>query len=515
MSKKKLILTGKDLTAKDLYDFVYHRNSVVEISPEVLENIKKSHSFLEHHKGNSLVYGLNTGFGPMASYIINENEADHLQVNLVRSHATGMGEPIDGSYSLATMVVRLNTFLKGNSGVSVDLVLRLQEFINKGIIPVIYEHGAVGTSGDLVQLAHIALAIMGEGEVFYAQQIQATSKVIKKLGIKSYQLKGREGLAMINGTSVMSAIASIICIRASQLLETEICFGALSLELVGAFADGISAELHNLRPHKGQLYVASKLRAILSSSKLLRDRKILSKHQNHSDEVQKIPDNVQEVYSLRCLAQILGPVYEAIEKTREIVEIEINSVTDNPIVDWENEKFLHGGNFHGDYIAYAVDQLKMTLVKLSILSERRINFFLNTNVNKSFPPFLNLKKPGLTLALQGLQFVATSTTAKNQTLAFPQYIHSIPTNADNQDVVSMGTDAALFCAQVVENVYIVQVIEAVTLAQCVDVLGNVAKLSRETKKLFQDVRRIFPAISNDRVLTKQLAKMVEFLKSNP
>ncbi|MEK7138515.1 MAG: aromatic amino acid ammonia-lyase [Patescibacteria group bacterium] len=513
MATKTLVLTGKDLKIAEISSLVNDHNIVVEISPEALENVKKSNLFIEQRKKDGIVYGLNTGFGPMASYLISDTEIINLQYNLIRSHAVGMGDPISQTYSLAAMLVRLNTLVRGNSGVSLELVNKLLFFINQRIVPVIYEHGAVGTSGDLVQLAHIALALIGEGEVFYEGVRKPTAEVFKKLKIEPHELRIKEGLALINGTSVMSSIAALICVDATNILNAEIKLGALSLELVHAFRDSIAEELHKLRPHPGQMYVAEQLRLILDSSKLMQDREMFTPERDATNPVNKISEMVQEVYSIRCLAQILGPICESIEKAKDIVEIEINSTTDNPIVDWRGEKFLHGGNFHGDYVAYAVDQLKMTMVKLSILSERRINFFLNANVNKSFPPFLNLKQPGLTLGLQGLQFVATSTTAQNQTLAFPQYVHSISTNGDNQDVVSMGTDAALLCSKVIENNYIVQAIELITLAQAVDFLGCRDQLSGVTSKMFDSIRVVFPKIIEDRIIMTELQNSVRFLKS--
>ncbi|MEA1929381.1 MAG: aromatic amino acid ammonia-lyase [Patescibacteria group bacterium] len=512
MKGNKLTLTGGDLTIGDIQQFIAGPQGSVEISPEALDKVRQSRAFLEKHREDHIVYGVNTGFGPMASYLVNDDEAANLQVNLIRSHATGMGEPIDQDYVLAAMLVRLNTLVKGYSGVSVELVERLAAYINKRIIPVVLEHGAVGTSGDLVQLAHVALALIGEGEVFYQGKRQPMSKVAGELKLEAYELKAKEGLSLINGTSVMGGIAAVLVSRAAGLLDNEIKAGAWALELVNAFDDSIAEGLHALRPHAGQLCVSGRLRKLLADSKLLKDRKDLKKNGTQAEEVYKISETVQEVYSFRCLAQILGPVYDAVEKAKEMVAIEINSVTDNPIVDWEKESFLHGGNFHGDYIAYAVDQLKMTIVKLGLLAERRINFFLNDKVNATFPPFLNLQKPGLTLGLQGLQFVATSTAAQSQTLAYPQYVHSIPTNADNQDVVSMGTDAALLCSKVVDNSFIIQAIEVVTLAQCTDLLKTGGELSGPIAEFYRSIREMFPAITDDRALANDLAKVLSRLK---
>jgi histidine ammonia-lyase len=513
MTRPKLILTGQNLTSAELYRFVNSPDSTVEIDSRALKDIERGHRFLEANRQEGIIYGVNTGFGPMASHVIGSNDVLNLQRNLIRSHAAGMGQPIAEKYSLAAMIVRLNTLAQGHSGISVELAKRLEFFINERIIPLIPEHGAVGTSGDLVQLAHIALALIGEGEVFYKGGQRLMVEVVRELNLPSYALKPKEGLALINGTSVMSAIAALLSVEAEKLINHEIRLGALGLELVNGFTDSFSAELHAFRPHPGQAWVAGELRSILGSSKLLRDRRMLTRGQvdRQPDAVKKINETVQEVYSFRCLAQIIGPIYEAAQKLRQVVDIEINSVTDNPIVDWKNEQFLHGGNFHGDYVAHAVDQLKMAIVKLSMLAERRINFFLNAKVNESYPPFLNLGQPGLTLALQGLQFVATSTTAQNQTLAYPQYVHSIPTNGDNQDIVSMGTDAALLFAKVIENSYLVQAIELVTLAQAVDCLKVEDQLSETTALLYKGLRRIFPPVIEDRTMAPELRAVVESL----
>ena len=514
-----IVLDGQNLKIEDINSLVANSKIKVSISASALNSINKSRDFLEKEASNRIVYGVNTGFGPMASYIINNKETINLQENLIRSHAVGMGQRILPEYSLATMVVRLNTLIRGYSGVSEKLINQLETFINYRILPVIPEHGAVGTSGDLVQLAHIALSLIGEGKVFYKGKITTTQNVLKKLKIKPYRLKSKEGLALINGTSAMSAIAALVYVDAQKVLNKAMQNGAFSIELVNGFNDSTSEKLHSLRPHKGQIAVAKILRQILSSSHLRRNRYYFSRHNGGQEEipsqdVHQIPDSVQEIYSFRCIPQILGPVFDACENARKIIEVEINSVTDNPIVDWENNTFIHGGNFHGDYIASTVDQLKSACIKLTMLSERRINFFLNNNINKHFPPFLNLRKPGLNLALQGLQFVATSTTALSQSLAYPHHLHSISTNADNQDVVSMGTDAALLAAKVIENAYIVEAIELITLTQAAEFLGAPNKLSNSSKGLFKEVRKVFPKIDNDRVIIDELDKVVQFLKKD-
>ena len=310
----------------------------------------------------------------------------------------------------------------------------------------------------------------------------------------------------------MTGIFALLCFQASHLLQVAVQLGSFSLEVVHGFDDSISEKLQSIRPHKGQMVIAQTMRDILASSKMLRRREDLKQPSETVAHVVEIPDTVQEFYSIRCIPQILGPVFDILAKAKKEVEVEMNSVSDNPIVDWENQVFLHGGNFHGDYIAAAADHLKSTLVKLTLLSERRINFFLNEHLNRFFPPFMNLDTPGLTLGLQGLQFVATSTAAQNQTLAFPHYVHSIPTNGDNQDIVSMGTDGALFLAKVIDNAFVVQAIELITLGQAIDFLETTDKLSDQSKQLYKQLRSVFPPVKEDRVLVTELPRVVEFLK---
>ncbi|MEK7576062.1 MAG: aromatic amino acid ammonia-lyase [Patescibacteria group bacterium] len=510
---KKIVLDGKSLKIEDIVAIVRDTSVSVEVSESAFLLCKKTEDYLHSSLNGKIIYGINTGFGPMATHVINGGQLEQLQENLIRSHAVGMGEAISNDYVLAAMVVRLNTLARGYSGVSRELLERLQFFINNRILPIVPEHGAVGTSGDLVQLAHIALALLGKGDVVYKNVRQPVSKVLATLSQPTtYKLKIKEGLALINGTSMMSGIAALEVTRAENLLQISVQNGAMAMEMVHAFADGVAVELHNLRAHRGQGIIASRLREIFASSKLLRSRKVLQGGDAFDEEVHKLPESVQEIYSLRCIPQILGPVHDAIETAENIIGVEINSVTDNPIIDVESDYIYHGGNFHGDYIAYAIDQLKMTIVKLTILSERRINFFLNENINKHFPPFMNLVQPGLTLGLQALQFVATSTTADNQTLAYPHYAHSIPTNGDNQDVVSMGTDAVLFAAKVIQNAYIVLAIELITLGQAVDFCDERDQLSKQSLALYNTLREVLPAIKEDRVLVYELPKVVEILQ---
>lgn len=514
MKQKFIKFDGKSLRVEDVYSVATDKDASVAISDKSLEDLRKGHEYLMGEVGKKVIYGVNTGFGPMASHLLAPHQLEQLQANLARSHAVGMGTALENEFVVASMAVRLNTLLKGYSGVSMELAKYLQIFINQRIVPVIPEHGGVGASGDLVQLAHIAIALMGEGEVFYRGERQTTRRVLRLLKLKPYRFRPKEALSIINGTSAMAGIGSILSMRAKRLVSIAIRNAAMALEVARAHEDAISAGLHILRPHAGQAFVAKKIRELLSDSKRLRNRDQFKDLLNKTNDIKEIPKTVQEIYSLRCVPQILGPVYEAWQKSVKDLETEINSVTDNPVVDWEKRLFYHGGNFHGDQIAVAIDYLKFNLVKLTMLSERRINFLLNHNVNHFFPPFLNLQKPGLTLALQGLQFVATSTTAQSQSLSIPHSIHSIPTNADNQDIVSMGTDACLMLDKVIDNAFIVLAIELISLCQAVDILKKIRLCSNSSQWLYRQLRNLLPKIENDRVLDKELAAVVKVLQND-
>ena len=509
-----LVLDGTALTPENVYMIVTTPSLQISVGQEALQKIKKSHAYLLAAAEHDIIYGVNTGFGPMASHIIGRGQLRDLQYNLIRSHASGVGPMIAERFILAAMLDRLNTLSNGRSGVSERLIQQLVFFINNRIIPVVPEHGAVGTSGDLVQLAHIALALIGEGESVHEGLRQPTASILIKLNISPLELGPKEGLALINGTSVMTGIAALLVVDAKKIVDIATRSGALALELVHAFPDAFDEVLQQVRPHVGQGKIAASLRYLFSGSKLVRDRKEFQARVRVEDALRTIPDDVQEVYSFRCLPQILGPVLDALLVARGVVAVELNSVTDNPIIDIESNRFLHGGNFHCDYIATAMDQLKIGMIKTTLLSERRINFFLNRAVNRTYPAFLNLANPGLTLALQGMQFVATSTAAHSQSLAYPHSLHTISTNADNQDVVSMGTDAALIASRVIDNAFYLLTLELTTLAQAVDVAQAHADLSNEGRRLYEKVRAKVGTVQEDRSLTGELEGLCATLRED-
>ncbi len=481
----------------DFYSVIFN-NEPVSVEEEVYARVHKSFEFLLGFAKNKTIYGVNTGFGPMAQYKINDSETYSLQFNLIRSHASGTGDPLTPMYVKAAMLARLNTLCLGNSGVHRSVIEVMAALINKNIAPLIYEHGGVGASGDLVQLAHLALVLIGEGEVFYKGERVLTQKVFELEGITPIEIKLREGLALMNGTSVMTGIGMVNCLYTQRLLGWMIACSSAINEIVQAYDDHLSFNLNQTKLHLGQREVATAMRSHLEDSKLTRKRE---HHLYRStEEVSVFEEKVQEYYSLRCVPQILGPVLDTLHNVEQVLINEVNSANDNPIVDVANNNVYHGGNFHGDYVALEMDKLKIAVAKMSMLAERQLNYLMNSKLNNILPPFVNLGILGLNFGMQGVQFTATSTTAENQMLSNPMYVHSIPNNNDNQDIVSMGTNAALVTKKVINNTFEVIAIELMAVVQAIEYLGVQEKVSSKTKKMYDSVRKILPPFKEDLVM---------------
>lgn len=501
-----------NLTTKDFYSIIFE-NENLTIGKELTERVEKSFQFLEEFSKDKVIYGVNTGFGPMAQYKVDEKHGIQLQFNLIRSHASGSGNPIPPKYVKAAMIARLNTLGLGHSGVHPSVIKLMQELINRDITPLIYEHGGVGASGDLVQLAHLALVLIGEGEVFKNGKRLNTKDVFEKEGIAPIQVKIREGLALMNGTSVMTGIGIVNTIYAKRLMNWMIKISSAINEIVEAYDDHLSIELNNSKKHAGQREIAKLMREHLEDSNLIRKREE-HLYTDNKKEVEVFKEKVQEYYSLRCVPQILGPVLDTINSVEEVLINEVNSANDNPIIDLEKEHVYHGGNFHGDYVSLEMDKLKIAITKASMLAERQLNYLLNSNLNNILPPFANLGKLGLNFGMQGVQFTATSTTAENQMLSNPMYIHSIPNNNDNQDIVSMGTNAALITKKVIENSFEVLAIETITAIQAIEYLDCYEKTSSKTKELFNEIRKIVPPFKEDPIMYPYVNQVKDFLLNN-
>ncbi len=511
---KQLLMINleKELTLSEFQQVVFQRIRV-ELGAEARDRIIQSHQFLEKFSRNKIIYGVNTGFGPMAQYRVAEEDSVNLQLNLIRSHATGAGAILSEVDVRALMLARLNTLSLGKSGIDISVAEVLIQLINLEITPLIFEHGGVGASGDLVQLAHLALVLIGEGEVFYQGKRRDTEEVFRQKNIRPAKITIREGLAIMNGTSGMTGLGLVNIVYAKQLLDWSVFCSSVINEIVKAYDDHLSEELNQAKLHKGQQQIAKLMRNHLKDSGLTRSRKEEFYNTDHA-KTELFKEKVQEYYSLRCVPQVLGPVMDTLSQTTKILLEEVNSANDNPIIDIKTEQVYHGGNFHGDYISLEMDKLRLVMTKTSMLAERQINYLLNPKLNDMLPAFVNASKLGLNFGMQGAQFPAVSTTAENQMLSNSMYVHSIPNNNDNQDIVSMGANSAMMTRKVINNCYEVLATEMATILQALYILQYDDRLSSSTTLKIDDLKKIFPQIIEDRVLYKDIQNLKGYLKTH-
>ncbi len=505
------------ITIELIHDILYG-NGRLEWDIETQKGIADCFAFLQRFSSDKVIYGINTGFGPMAQWRVADDHLRELQYNIIRSHATGAGEPLEDNFVRAAMLARVGSFAQCKSGIHPELVNLLTEFINRGICPFIPKHGSVGASGDLVQLAHIALCLIGEGKVHYQGAWRPTKEVLDECGLQPMTIHLREGLSCTNGTSVMTGISAVNQMNAEQLLYWATLAAVWMNEIAGSYDDLMAAPLNEARRHGGQILIAEQMRKLSKGSKRLQKRENLlyngERVNGLMDEGQHVfKDKVQAYYSLRCAPQILGPIADTLAYSRMVIEEELNAASDNPIVDPVTQNVYHGGNFHGDYISLEADKMKIAMVRLAMISERQLNYLCHDRINGILPPFLNLGTLGLNYGIQACQFTATSTTAECQTLAMPNYVHSIPNNNDNQDIVSMGTNSAELCAQVIDNCYQVLAILYLALAQAVDCLGIQDQLAPATRMQYDAIRAITPTIIEDTPFYEDIADIERYLRT--
>lgn len=495
-----------------IYDILFN-GKALSLSDEDMRQVASCHEFLKDFAVDKVIYGINTGFGPMAQWRVDDSRLKELQYNIIRSHATGAGEPLSEIEVRSAMLARIGTFLQARSGINPEVVVLLKEFVNRKIYPFIPVHGSVGASGDLVQLAHIALCLIGEGKVRYNGEWRQTSEVFAELGLRPMEIHVREGLSVTNGTSVMTGISIVNQYYAENLLKYATVAAAWINEIADSFDDYMSVEENRCRRQSGQQVIARWLREISDGSRHLQKREHeLYDPSNNRDSY--FEHKVQAYYSLRCIPQIYGPIYDTLENASEVLQNEINSACDNPIVDYTAHNIYHGGNFHGDYISLEADKVKIAMVRLAMTAERQLNYLFHDRINGILPPFLNLGVLGLNYGMQACQFTATSTTAECQTLAMPNYVHSIPNNNDNQDIVSMGTNSALLCRKVIDNAYQVVSILFIALAQATDCLDLAGKLAPRTREQYDAVRAICPKFVEDTPFYEEVAATEKYLRTN-
>lgn len=485
---RTLSIDGHHLRPGDL-DAFFTGAVRVEAAPEALARVRRCAAFCEHlADGDTLHYGINTGFGKFARTRVRPADAVELQHNLIRSHSAALGSALDDDIVRLMIVLRANSLLVGNSGVSEALVLRLLELVNRGVTPRVPSYGSVGASGDLAPLAHMSLALIGEGEVSYRGRVVPAKEALAAEGLAPLALRPKEGLALINGTQMMSAFAVRELFRARRLLATSMAAAAMSLEAFQATDRVFDPRLHALKRHPGQGLVAEAFRRLHDGSEIIRA------HRNC--------DRVQDPYSFRCIPQVLGAVVDTFEWVETWVEREINAVTDNPIVFPDDGDVISGGNFHGEHMAIALDALAIAASEIASISERRLDRLMEGDGEKV--PRCLIANPGLNSGFMIAQYLAAALVSENKVHAHPASVDTIPTSMGFEDHVSMGSIAALKLVRVLDNVARVVAVELVCGAQALD-FHRPLTAGRGAQAAFASVRAHVPFIEKDSVLSDHLS----------
>jgi histidine ammonia-lyase len=459
------------------------------LSPAARRRVTASRRAVERAaRGGRLVYGVNTGFGQLADVGIPNDQLAELQVNLIRSHAAGTGAPLDEKVVRAILALRANCLARGHSGLRLETLERMLSMLAAGIVPVVPEQGSVGASGDLAPLAHVALALIGEGDVLFRGNTMPAAKAWKRARLAPVTLAAKEGLALINGTQVMAAIGGLALLRAERLAVAADIVGAMTLEALSGSHRAFDKRIHDARPQHGQSLSAGNLRRILADSPIERA------HENCG--------RVQDAYSLRCMPQVHGAARDTFRFVRDVLTIEINASTDNPMVFAESGDLVSGGNFHGQPVAVALDHLAVATCSLAGISERRIERLLNPALS-GLPPFL-AQDAGLNSGFMMAHVTAAALVSENKVLAHPASVDTIPTSAGKEDHVSMGVHAARKAAQIVENTVTVLGIELLAAAQALDVLAPLVP-GRGARAAHRFFRRVVTRMERDRILAPDIA----------
>lgn len=490
-----VVLNGKSLTLQDVVN-VARKGYKIEIAPEAKEQIKEcAQAVLNWVQEGRVVYGITTGFGDLASVSIPEDKCRALQENLLLSHACGMGEPYAEDVVRAIMLLRINTLSRGYSGISLNTLQQMVDYLNKGIIPVVPTQGSVGASGDLCPLSHIAITLIGHGDVFYKGERMHVTEALKKEGMMPVQLQPKEGLALNNGTTVMNAVAALCVADADIMMKNADIAASMSAEALHAVPYAFDKRTHELRPHVGQGVVAENMRRLIEGSEIVEHFK---------------KDRVQDAYSLRCLPQVNGSCRDALGYVKEKVEIEINSVTDNPIVFFKDGDVISGGNFHGEPLAMVMDFFGIAVAEFASIAERRVARMVDHKLS-DLPPFL-VSDSGVNSGFMIPQYTAAALVSENKVLAHPSVVDSIPTSANQEDHVSMGGYSARKARQILDNTNKVIAIEYVNAAQGMDFRAPL-KPGKGSDAAFKEFRKHIPFYEKDQYMQPLLLKSLELVEA--
>ena len=487
----------QNLTLDDLIK-VARLGEMVELSTEAKEKIIKSRCIVEEIlKTGKVVYGINTGFGEFANKIIEKDKLSDLQENLILSHSTGIGGHLPMDVVRAMMLLRIQSLSLGYSGVRLVLIETLINMLNANIIPAIPEKGSLGASGDLAPLAHMSLPLIGFGEAYYNGELMNGYKAMQKAGVNTLALAEKEGLALINGTQMMCAIGALTVYDALNLKKEADIAAALSIEALEGITDAFKEELHALRPHKGQVATAKDILTLLEGSERV----------TAGGDIR-----VQDAYGIRCIPQVHGASLDSILYAKSVIEIEMNSVTDNPII-LEDKTAVSGGHFHGQPLALALDFLAIAIAELANISERRIERLVNSDLNKNSLPSFLTTHGGINSGFMIAQYTAASLVSENKVLCHPASVDSIPSSMGQEDHVSMGSISARKAMEVYYNSSRVIAIEMLAAAQAIDLSKNDKKLGYRTKKAYDVIRNMIPKLEEDRELYYDINKAAFLIDS--
>jgi len=492
---KRYSIDGMHLSVDTVYEIASTPTVKVTLATNARKACEKNRRVVTRLlKQGAPLYGINTGFGDLARVSIPVSDLAILQENLIRSHAVGVGEPFPDDVIRAALLLRANTLARGASGVRPELIQGLLDLLNAGIVPLVPRKGSLGASGDLAPLAHLALVLLGEGEARYKGQELAGFDALRKAGIRPMKLEAKEGLALINGTPIMSAIAALSLHRARHLLKAASSIAAMSIEALRGTDSAFDPRLHALRPHPGQCEIARHLRSMLKDSSI--------------GESHRGCPKIQDAYSLRCTPQVLGATLDAWCHAFRVVEIELNSVTDNPLVF--EDGVVSGGNFHGEPIGLVMDYLAGALAEIGSISERRTFRLLTTSLS-DLPPFLT-KHSGVNSGLMITQYTAAALVSENKILSHPATVDSIPSSADQEDHVSMATIAARKTFAIQDNVANILAIEYICAAQALDLLRPL-RPAPATSAVRRLLRRSVKMVDRDRCFAPDIARARDIVLS--
>lgn len=491
-----IVIDGNSLNLESFIRVVKYGEEI-KLSQIATEKVIKSRQYVEEIVNNEkVVYGITTGFGKFSDVLISNDETMDLQRNLIISHSCGVGNPLSEEAVRGIMLLRVNALSKGYSGIRIETLNTLVEMLNKGVHPIIPEKGSLGASGDLAPLAHMVLVMIGEGEAIYKGCRMTGLEAMNKANIDIVKLQAKEGLALINGTQVMTSIGSIALFEALNILKLADLSCALTAEALNGITDAFDFKIQEVRGHDGQIKTAMNLLRILENSKMTTRQGDL---------------RVQDPYSIRCVPQVHGASKDAFNYVRNVLETEMNAATDNPLIFADEDEVFSGGNFHGQPVALAMDFLSIALSEIANISERRLERLVNPSLNNGLPPFLTTNG-GVNSGFMIVQYAAAALVSENKVLAHPASVDSIPSSGNQEDHVSMGTIAARKAFEISQNVRKVLAMEILTACQAIDLRGNKG-LGKGTSIAYSIIRNSIPKLGNDRIMYNDINKVEEIISN--